>query len=314
MASPNNLRIIYQNLVDLSTTTITASSTQSGSTGVANLKSDTKSLVWRSAANTIPSNAVKANLLVDLGSTKYVGGIVLAFTNLNSNLATIKVTGYSSPPTIGTSPDIPGVTGGTQVTGYLTSAQYCCPWNNLSLPEWGTNPVGSSNYSYGGGTYARIWLPNLKATLVRYLAIEITDYYSTNVTGKYIEISRLIVGDYWSPTYNTNYGMTSTVKDMSEHERTQGGDLVTQRGPRYNCLTFNLDWLTHSDRREAARLMLGNGISKPVLVSLFPDSTGDTSDYERERSHQIYGKFAQIPGITYQNIEFYSMPLELEEV
>lgn len=320
MPSPNNLRIIYQNLVDLIPSgSITPSSTQSvQNTGVANLKSDTKSLVWRTSPTTIASTTVKGNLIVDLGASRLVGGIVLAFTNLNSSTATIRVRGYSTAPThSSTNNDLinnPQITTGTAVAGYDSGTVQCCPWNTLTLPEWGTNPAGSSNYSYGGGTYARVWLPSLKTTPVRYLSIEITDNYTTSAAGRYIEVSRLIIGDYWSPIYNTGYGMTSTIKDLSEHERTQGGDLITQRGPRFNTLSFNLDWLTHSDRREASRLMLGNGISKPVLVSLFPDSTGDSSDFERERLHQIYGKFVQIPGISYQNIEFYSMPLELEEV
>ena len=42
----NNLRIIYNNLVDLSTTTITASSQQSDATAPANLKKDAKGSVW----------------------------------------------------------------------------------------------------------------------------------------------------------------------------------------------------------------------------------------------------------------------------
>jgi hypothetical protein len=313
MPSPNNLRIIYNNLVDLSATTITASSSQSASTGVSNLKTDTKSLVWRSSPTTVASTTVKANLVVDLGSSKNVGGVVLAFTNLNSNTATIRVIGYSALPTLGGDVNNPTITG-TTVAGYNTGNVVCSPWNTLNLPEWGTTPSGSSNYSYGGGTYARVWMPSLKSTPVRYLTIEITDNYATSASGRYIEVSRLIIGDYWSPVYNTGYGMTNTIKDLSEHERTQGGDLVTQRGPRFSALSFNLDWLNHTDRVEAARLMLGNGISKPILVSLFPDSTGDVQDFERERSHQIYGKFMQIPGITYQNIEFYSLSLELEEV
>ena len=56
MAS-NNLRIIYQNILDLSGTTITASSTASASTPVTNLKLDSKSQVWRSANTTIATNS-----------------------------------------------------------------------------------------------------------------------------------------------------------------------------------------------------------------------------------------------------------------
>jgi len=316
MASPNSLRIINYNWVDLPSCVITPSSSQSSSTVVANLKRDTKSLVWRSSPTTVSSTQVKAILIVDLGTTTTVGGVVLAFTNLNSSNATIRVTGYTAAPTFTSGADLinsPSITG-TPITGYNSGNVLCCPWNNLDLPNWGTNPSVNSNYSYGGGTYARVWLPTLKSTSVRYLAIEITDYYSTSTTGRYIEVSRLIVGNYWSPKFNTGYGMSSGIKDMSTHERTESGDMLTQLGPRYKTLEFNLDWLHHTDRKEMTKLLLGNGISKPITVSLFPDSTGEDQDFHREYVHQIYGKLTDTPNIALSNLEFYSTSLQIEEV
>jgi hypothetical protein len=196
----------------------------------------------------------------------------------------------------------------------FTKTDYCCPWNILNLPNWGTNPVLSSNYSYGGGTYARIWFPEYKDISVRYLTIEITDNYATAGTGRYIEVSRLILGDYWSPIYNTGYGMTATIKDLSTHERTEAGDLITRRGPRYRTLSFNLDWLDYNDRIQMTRLLLGNGSSKPLLISLFPDSVNTVAGHEQEQSHQIYGKLQDLPGVTYQHYEIYSVAMNIEEI
>lgn len=48
----NNLRIVYDNQVDYSASTITASSTASTSLVAANLKSDVRGLIWRSATHT----------------------------------------------------------------------------------------------------------------------------------------------------------------------------------------------------------------------------------------------------------------------
>jgi len=307
-----NLRIIYQNQVDLSTTTISSSSNQSSQTTVTNLKVDTKSLVWRTSPTTVSSTQVKGNLIVDLGSQKTVGGVVLAFTNLNSSTATIRVRGYSTGvPTHGTVDQINNpsiiVTG---TTAFDTGNVLCCPWNTMGVSDWGTNPVGSSNYSYGGGTYARDWFT---PTSVRYLSIEIVDSYTTSAAGRYIEVSRLIVGNYWSPKYNVGYGMSSGIKDMSEHTRTQSGDLLTTRGPMYQCLNFNMEWLDTGDRQEMSKLLTISGISRPILVSLFPEGTNAT-EYERERAHQVYGKLTQLSLMTYNNPILYSIPLELEEV
>ena len=299
MASDNNLRIIYENWVDLLPQGgIEASSTASGST-TNNLKLDTKSKVWKSGAST-------ASLKMNLGGKK-IGGVVLAFTNILSNTATIRVVAYPSEPSFnGNQLPLPP----TQTITFNTGLVACCPWNNLNLAAWGTNPVGSSNYSYGGGTYARVWIPEeYQDDTVQWLGIQVTDPGGSN-----IEVSRLIVGPYWSPRFNTEYGVSAGIEDMSEHSRTESGDLITRRGPRYKTLNFGLQYLHQADRKEMTRIFLGNGISKPLFVSIFPDSTGTDIDFQREGLHQIYGKMKQIPGISYDYYELYATSMELEEV
>lgn len=299
MPSPNNLRVIYNNLIDLPDTAITANS--QGTISTSNLKSDTKSVVWRSQSSS------KAALIVDWGTTpQNIDGLIFAFTNILSSAATIKIRAYNSAPSLS----------GDSITGinalYDTGDQPCCPWNNLNLPAWGTNPVGSSNYSYGGGTYCRLWLNSTQRAIAsRYLAIELTDPYSGRGN---IEISRMIAGTYWSPTYNTGYGIEAGIKDLSEHTRTEGGDLVTRRGPRLRTLNFDMQWMASSDRKEVTKILLGNGMSKPVFVSIFPDSTGTDEDYQRESLHQIYGKLMTVPGVSYTSYDIYSTRMELEEV
>ncbi len=108
--------------------------------------------------------------------------------------------------------------------------------------------------------------------------------------------------------------MSAGIKDLSEHVRTEGGDLLTRRGPRFRTLNFDMQWMSPSDRKEMTKIFLGNGIAKPMFVSLFPDSTGTDEDYQREYSHQIYGKMVQIPGVNYDYFDFYSTNIELEEV
>lgn len=310
-----NLRIIYQNQADLAATTITASSTQSSSTTISNLKADTKSLVWRTSPTTVGSTQVKGNLIVDLGSAKAISGVVLAFTNLNSSTATIRVRGYNVAPahgsTVGSDQiNYPAINASVSNTVFDTDAVLCCPWNTMGISDWGTNPVGSSNYSYGGGTYARVWF---NSSTVRYLSVEITDNYTTSAAGRYIEVSRLIVGSYWTPKYNLAYGVSAGIKDMSEHVRTESGDLLTARGPKYQCINFNLEWLSLSDRQEMSKILIMNGISRPLLVSLFPEGAS-VEEYERERAHQIYGKLTQLSQLTYNNPFMYSIPLDIEEV
>lgn len=302
----NNLRVVYNNLVDLNATTITASSSQ-GSNPTTNMKLDAKGSTWRSTGIVTPATTVAVAILVDLGSSQSINSVVMPFTNLNSSTASMTITGYSVAPTLTDSGGQGGATGGTLTTSFNA---VCCPWNSLSLTAWGTNPIASNIYAYGGGTYARVWTTGTPIT-ARWILIQISDNYTTSAAGRYIEISRLVLGTYWSPKYNTGYGMTNTIKDLSVHERTESGDLVTQRGPRFAALTFDLKWLEPADRVILSKIMLGNGMPKPLLISLFPDNS---ANWEMERAHQIYGKLMSMPGVSYSMLDIYSTQFDVEEV
>ena len=306
----NNLRIIYENIVDLSTTTIVASSTASNSTATSNLKSDTKSLIWRSASvTTSPQNAkytVKANLLVTC-TTSNIGGIILPFCNLSSS-ATIRVRGYNGAiPVMGGTVDSPTVTAiGT--LRFDTGAVLASPAQVFGLWSWGTVPLGVNSYSYGGGAYGRVWIPLNSQKTCTSLIIEIID---TQNPSPYIEVSRLVIGSYWSPKYNTSYGLSSSTKDLSTHERTESGDLITNRGIRYRTMKFDLNYLTSPDRLEFSRILRGNGLPKPILISLFPDNA---TDYDKEQAHQIYGKLSQLSDVVNPILDMYSTSIDIEEI
>lgn len=293
----NNLRIIYQNIADAAT--ITASST-AGVTSTNNLKKDSKSSIWRS--QTSSSTAVKANLVATFDSS-IIGGVILPFCNLTS-VATIRVRGFTgAAPILGGTVDTPTIsTPGTLIfdTGNIAA----CPYQQLGLWGWGTLPLGVNAYSYGGGTYARVWFPHATCTSI---VVEIID---TNAS-KYVEAARLVIGAYWSPKYNTEFGLTNGNKDMSTSERSQSGDLITNRGALYNSLNFDLNWLTPSDRLDLTRILKGNGLTKPLFVSLFPDNS---TDWAKEQSYQIYGKLSDIPAITHPIHGIYSASIDIEEV
>lgn len=311
----NNLRVVYNNLADLSATTITSSF--AGSSPLSNLQKDAKGSVWRSATNTAAATTAKTFLLVDFGTgtAPTVTSVILPYTNLSASNATITVTGYSSAgvaPTFGGTIALPTVSVvGAVAAGVPTNNMQCCPWNSLGINADSSNPAAANLYAYGGGTCARVWLTT--SITARYLLIEINDNFASK-TNSYIEVGRLVVGSHWSPKYNTGYGMSNTIRDLSTHERTESGDLVTQRGPRFNSLNFNLDFLDQSDRQTLSKIMLGNGMPKPMFVSLFPNNGTALADAEMERAHQIYGKLVTLPGVNYSTLNMYSTQFELEEV
>jgi hypothetical protein len=143
------------------------------------------------------------------------------------------------------------------------------------------------------------------------VSVSITLITDTNNTAGYVEASRLVIGDYWSPTYNTSFGLMAAPKSLSTNSRTESGDLVTNRGIQYNTMSFDLTWLNPADRLIFTKIIKSNGINKGLLISLFPDAA---EDYDKEQTFQIYGKLTQVPDLTHPMYTMYSSKVDIEEI
>jgi hypothetical protein len=274
----NNLRVVYDNAADRAT--LSASSTAGGLV-VNNLLTDFKSEVWRSTSTT-------ATLTITWATAEIIGMVALAFCSL-SPLATFRVRGYAHAAD--TTPLI-------DVTGYA------CEGSDLTSFNWGSEPLGVNAYSYGGGTYGVLWFTQ---DAYEKLVIDIVD--NTNTLG-YIEASRVICGSYWSPTYNAEYGVQVGITDNSKQERTDAGDLRTDRGTIAKTLSFDVSFLTSQDRNKVYNILRGNGLFRPIYVSLTPEADDPTE----EQVFQIYGKMSRQGSIKYQFINQFSSTIEIEEL
>lgn len=266
-----NLRIVGDNFADTATITGTAGI---GNLILANLKKDAKSLVWRVAATS-------ATITVTLPNSQLVRCVALAFTNLTAN-ATMSVTG----------------------AGATVSAQACVPAVYAKPYDWGTAPNGANTFGYGGGNLARLYFTGGSTTSI---TISISD--PTNPDG-YIEASRLIVGDYWEPTYNADIGASAGVTDMTTSSRSDAGDSIADRSYRFRTMDIALSTLTTADRATLFKLLRSSGKSRGMFVSLYPQST----DAELERDHQMYCKLSDLSKISMQYINMFSGTLAFEEV
>jgi hypothetical protein len=280
-----NLRIIFDNAADRAS--VSASSTASSALAVANLQNDLKGLVWRTAG-TPAAPITTASLTLAWTSGESIAGIVLAFCNLTPT-ATLRVRAYSDA-------------GNTLL--YDSGVQLACPASAIILRGW-AQAANVNSYAFGGGAYARLWLPQVAN--VKQLKLDLTD--SNNALG-YLEVSRLIVGGYWSPTYNADTEATLTFQDASKHERNDASDLMTDIGPRSRKLTLHLSKMPSGDRTKLVNILRGNGLATPLLISLFPEST----DLELERDHQLCSKLSTNSAMAINYINAYSVPLEFDEI
>jgi hypothetical protein len=169
---------------------------------------------------------------------------------------------------------------------------------------WGTEPLGVNAYAYGGAAYGVVWFGVVTAEKV---IVDIDD--SSNNIG-YVEASRIVTGTYWEAINNAEYGVEIGVGDLSKSERTDAGDLRTDRGTLFKTMSLNLSIMPAEDRNNMWRILRGNGLSRPVFLSLVPQAT----DAFEEQAFQIYGKLSRQSTLKYQFINQYSASLEIEEI
>lgn len=273
-----NLRIIYANAADRAQL---AASATAGELAVDNLRNNLKGSIWR-------ASATDASISASWAQPQLVSAAVLAFCNLTST-ATIRVRGYEHA---------------TDFEPVLDTGEVlACAYAPLGDTIWGA-PLGINAFTRGGGAYGRVWF---QPVLVRKLEISITDV--DNPAG-YIEAARLVIGDYWSPVANPDYGASVKPEDTSTLYRTEGGTQMTGPGTRYNQVALQLSMLQPQDRATLWRILRGNGKKEPVFFSLYPESP----DPELEQAHQIYGRIAEMPQVSAASFGIFSAPLQIEEL
>lgn len=274
----NHLRVVYNNAADRSSV---SASTTAGSLVASNLLTDYKSDVYRSIGTTTTITATWA-------SAELVGMVALPFCNLTS-AATFRVKLYTNVADVTPVLD----------TGVVTA----CASTPLGAWEWGSVPLGVNAYSYVGAAYGRAWFAT---TAIKKLELIVED--TTNVSG-YIEASRLVCGAYFTPEHNAELDASWEVIDKSSQERNEATDLITDLGSKSKKITFNLQHMTVTDRNAITNILRGNGMARPLFVSLFPED----ADSSQEQLYQVYGKLPQQAsiGIAYWNA--YNTTLEIEE-
>jgi len=282
-----NLRIIHDNAADRAV--LTASS-QVAALGPANLQIDRKSAVLRAAGTSQTITAIWP-------TQECIACVALILTNLTSS-ARMRVRGYAQP--------------GAGVPEFDTGWTMPCPEAPLESYPFGELPLGWNAYAWGGvNTWARgggsdavSWFA---PTFVRQLVIDVT---GIDTPEGYIEMARLVTGNYWSPQYNASYGASLLMQDTSEVYRTSAGTVKTAIGTASDKLSIDLEHLTPSDRARLMRMLRECGPVRPLLFSLFPES----DDPVLEQDHMIYGRVANLDAVATPYYETYSAPLQIEGI
>lgn len=200
----------------------------------------------------------------------------------------------------------------TRPSGYIdwwqsyaldTGVVLACP-APARVPRGWSAAQAASAYANGGGAHARAYFAE---TSFLAFAVDIVD--GSNLQA-YIEASRIVIGSYWSPKYNADYGASLIWEDSSKHYRTDAGELKTDAGTRYRTMKLSLNYMPPGDRAALIKILAGSGMVWPVLLSLLPES----EDLELERDHAIYGKLSRPSAMMISNYSAYSTSIDIEEV
>ena len=125
-----------------------------------------------------------------------------------------------------------------------------------------------------------------------------------------VKVSKFIVGNYWSPKYNTGYGVQVGYEDAATYERLQNGDLYTTVAPRNKTMQFELQYMDESDKFQLFDIYRSVGKAKALFASIFPED----DDQQKEQMYSMYGKFATIGNINYVMYTMYASSIQLTEV
>jgi hypothetical protein len=185
---------------------------------------------------------------------------------------------------------------------YDSGAVLACPAPAVTLRGW-TAAQAASAYAYGGGAYARMWLP---AAVQAYgMTVDIAD--ANNLQG-YVEAARLVAGPYWSPTYNASAAELDPV-DTTELYRTDAGDQGANAGYIYRRVPITLETMPATDRAALVNI-LRNSRAYPILLSVFPGA----ADLALERDNMVYGRRSKDSNVAIQYATTYSTTIEIEEI
>lgn len=169
--------------------------------------------------------------------------------------------------------------------------------------QWGLKPWGANVFTGWGRAFTDIWFPPVGAKSFR---VTLND--PLNPAG-YLQVKRLLIGPYFEPDVNMEYGMQLSWKDNSDQVRTQGGSLRTDNRVLFRELKGKLPAIKVTERAIWMDILRQIGKRSETFFSIYPEAGGAL-----ERDHAVLGKFTELPDTTTATPSSYSSNITFEEV
>lgn len=174
--------------------------------------------------------------------------------------------------------------------------------------DWGIDP-------YGDGTNdpylleAPFWLWFTPVSSV--LSYRVT--FSNNVSTygyAYWQVCRFFLGHYFEPAFQAQYGALINVTGQADRNRSRGGSLRRNVGPRWRTMSMDMIRVPDTDRAMWLDIKNRLGTDRDFVFSLFP---GDGT--RKERDHVMNCVFTSYDGLErWHHAGFLKQRIQLEEV
>ncbi|GJE14002.1 hypothetical protein [Methylobacterium longum] len=273
----SNLALLYENRVDLDGVTLSGGSWQTGSLGLANLRTPYLAEVARSMSTAVADTQFVCNLPQPYS----IGGIALGPTDLRPS-ALVRFRSYADSSMAALVDD----SGFIALPG-STVDQTTLAWEDPGFWEGITQEFDDVGKGIGkGATFIYVLPVRVTAATIK---VEIFD--PGNPVG-YFDIGRFFVSRTWRPTYNYDeQGNSLDFEAITDQEDGRSGTTYYNARAMRRTFKFGFSYLPTSEYREIYQIAVRSGIHNQIMVVPNP---GDPSTYLREA---FFGTLGQPPSL-----------------
>lgn len=126
----------------------------------------------------------------------------------------------------------------------------------------------------------------------------------------YLQVKRLLIGPYFEPAVNPDFGLQLNWREDSTQTRTMGQTVRTDVQGKYRTLTGSLAGLDQEERGRFMEICRVVGLDRDCFVSVYPETGGVD-----ERDHSMLCKFqGQLPAMSNTNVSRHSAQFSFWEV
>lgn len=174
-----------------------------------------------------------------------------------------------------------------QLETFSDAAWSTLTYDSTALPAACFTP--DSGFDFGLGSAYNAVIRGMVPYRHFYETAAVRSYQVTFTDAGSPDICRVVLGAYWSPAHNPDYGAPLSIEDLTDSNRTLGGSQRTNEGEKYRKFRVDFSWLLEADRHPLLKIMEHNGLSRDFMISLFPED-----GTMLEADHTINAKFVSL--------------------